>query len=156
MNRERTSRTLRQTSVDMFPSSRAWWWISASEGPAPSSHRHQTQAHLINDTINVSFNVIPLFHSKINGAGVQIKICAPILRVREASIVLNCCSLVCIRLARLQRIGGIVCVFLSEENSLEVHASWLLYKVIEKQQPYNKHKNINLQIWKLGEGEMSL
>lgn len=47
----------------------------------------------------------------------------PILRVREASIVLNCCSLVCIRLARLQRIGGIVCVFLSEENSLETHAS---------------------------------
>lgn len=65
----------------------------------------------------------PCFTVKSLGAGVQIKICAPILRVREASIVLNCCSLVCIRLARLQRIGGIVCVFLSEENNLGVHAS---------------------------------
>lgn len=55
------------------------------------------------------------------------------LRVREASIVLNCCSFVCIRLARLQRMGGIVCVFLSEENSLEAHVSWLLYKENKQQ-----------------------
>lgn len=45
------------------------------------------------------------------------------LRVREVSMVLNCWSLFCIRLVRLQRRGGIVCVFLSEENSLDAHVS---------------------------------
>lgn len=48
---------------------------------------------------------------------------SPILSVREASMVLNCCILVCMRLARLQRIAGIVWAFLSEENSLDTHAS---------------------------------
>lgn len=42
VKRERTSRTLRQTSVDMLPSNRAWWWISTSESPVPSTHTEHT------------------------------------------------------------------------------------------------------------------
>lgn len=57
--------------------------------------------------------------------GVCVCVCVlpPILSVREASMVLNCCILVCMRLARLQRMAGIVWAFLSEENSLDTHAS---------------------------------
>lgn len=47
----------------------------------------------------------------------------PMLSVKEASMVLNCCIFVCMRLARLQRIAGIVWDFLSEENSFDTHTS---------------------------------
>lgn len=50
----------------------------------------------------------------------------PMLSVREASTVLNCCILVCMRLARLQRMAGMVWAFLSRGKSLDTHVSWLL------------------------------
>lgn len=50
----------------------------------------------------------------------------PMFSVREASPVLNCWILVCMRLARLQRMAGIVWAFLSRGKSLDTHVSWLL------------------------------
>lgn len=66
----------------------------------------------------------------------------PVLSVWEASRVLNCCRLACMRLER-PRITGIVWDFLSEEKALDTQDSWHLQYTDIKTVTENNFTNYN-------------